>query len=247
MNILITGGKGFIGSAIANSLKESHNITILDNFSFEYPGYKYIYSDQGFLKLLTGIDSKHRLSAKKHRDSLISGIKIINCWSYEDFDLEDSIDLIINCGSLAEPSIANYFEDFTEKSIFDSIINLKKKYKNTPILHFSDLSVYGDSLGIESSELNPTGLYSVCKKVSESLLSTETDIILRISKVYGYGDGNLPLPMLLEKEKPIDIEEVNCIYIKDLINIINTMINKWIPGIYNISSGYKINTNTINQ
>ena len=48
-----------------------------------------------------------------------------------NFEIEESIDLIINCGSLSEPSIAKYFEDFTEKSIFDSIVNLKNKFKKT--------------------------------------------------------------------------------------------------------------------
>lgn len=243
MKILITGGRGFIGSHIVNLLKETHDITILDNWNFEYPGYKYIHRGKNGLELINGIETIHRLAAKKYRDSLIKGIKIINNWTYENIN-HDSYDLIINCGSLSEAILSQYFEDFTEKSIFDGLSNLKNIF-SCPILHFSSSMSYGSWSGHiqEDHQQEPVDLYGACKKASESLLDLNKDIILRPMHVYGYGDGKFPIPMNIErqasKNQPVNIEEADCIYIKDLLTIINKIVNNWIPGVYNISSGYQ--------
>lgn len=252
MNILITGGRGFIGSHIANVLKEKHNITILDGWTFEYPGYKYIHRGKDGLQLINAVETKHRLAAKKYRDNLIKDIKIIKNWAYEEIDISENIDLIINCGSLSEAILSQYFQDFTEKSILDSLANLTNKFK-CPILHFSSSMSYGTWTGSikEEEEKEPVDLYGACKKASESLLDINTDIILRPMHVYGYGDGKFPIPMNIErqanKNQPVNVEEADCIYIKDLIDIINKIINNWIPGVYNLSSGYQRDKNIIKK
>lgn len=244
MNILVTGGRGFIGSHIVNSLKEKHSITILDGWTFEYPGYKYIHRGKDGLQLINAIETKHRLAAKRYRDSLIKDIKIINQWTYEFSDLETNFDLIINCGSLSEAILSQYFQDFTEKSILDGLAKLTSNYE-CPILHFSSSMSYGTWTGIikEEEDREPVDLYGACKKASESLLDSRKDIILRPMHVYGYGDGKFPIPMNIERQAsknlPVNIEEADCIYIKDLIDIISKIVDSWTPGVYNISSGYQ--------
>lgn len=252
MKILITGGRGFIGSHIANLLKNNHEIIILDNWSFEYPGYKYIHRGKDGLKPINGIETLHRLAAKKYRDTLIKGIEVIKAWTFDDLNLDKNFDLIINCGSLSEAILSQHFEDFTEKSILDGLSNLTKLY-SCPILHFSSSMSYGSWSGAkkEDDEGTPVDLYGACKKASESLLDLDKDIILRPMHVYGYGDGKFPIPMNIERQasinKPVNVEEADCIYIKDLISIIEKIIENWIPGVYNISSGYQRDKNIIQK
>jgi nucleoside-diphosphate-sugar epimerase len=251
MNILVTGGRGFIGSHIVNLLKEKHTITILDAWSFEYPGYKYIHRGKNGLELINGIETVHRLAAKKYRDSLTKDIKVIKNWTFEDIETEN-YDLIINCGSLSEAILSQYFEEFTEKSILDGLAKLKNNY-NCPILHFSSSMSYGSWSGSikEEGPREPVDLYGACKKASESLLDLDKDIILRPMHVYGYGDGKFPMPMNIErqasKNQPVNVEEADCIYIKDLIAIIDKIINNWIPGVYNLSSGYQRDKHVIEK
>ena len=252
MNILITGGRGFIGSHIVNLLKEKHNITILDGWTFEYPGYKYIHRGKNGLELINGIETTHRLAAKKYRDSLIKNIDIVKNWAYEDINISNNYDLIINCGSLSEAILSQYFQEFTEKSILDSLASLTNKF-TCPILHFSSSMSYGTWTGSikEEEDREPVDLYGACKKASESLLDLDKDIILRPMHVYGYGDGKFPMPMNIErqasKNQPVNIEEADCIYIKDLIAIIDKIINNWVPGVYNLSSGYQRDNHVIEK
>ena len=43
MKILITGGLGFIGSHLVSELGRNNHVDILDGFTNEYPGHKYIH------------------------------------------------------------------------------------------------------------------------------------------------------------------------------------------------------------
>jgi nucleoside-diphosphate-sugar epimerase len=103
----------------------------------------------------------------------------------------------------------------------------------------------------EEEDREPVDLYGACKKASESLLDLNNDIVLRPMHVYGYGDGKFPMPMNIErqfnKNQPVNVEEADCIYIKDLIVIIDKIINNWIPGVYNLSSGYQRDKHVIKK
>ena len=68
MKILITGGMGFIGAHIANTLKKEHEITILDNFDAEYPGYEKIYRGKALgVVNATRLEMSHRRKNVKYR------------------------------------------------------------------------------------------------------------------------------------------------------------------------------------
>ena len=40
----------------------------------------------------------------------------------------------------------------------------------------------------------------------------------------------------IEKDKPVNVEAADCIYIDDFVEIVKNIIANWVPGTYNISS-----------
>lgn len=252
-NILITGGLGFIGSAIANRLKSIHNIIILDAWDESYPGYLKIHRGSRGLETISKLEYKHRLQAHIYRTSLIKNLKVIKSWSFNyNFDIIPKLDLVINCGSLSEAILSQYFKEFTNDSIVTGIQNIKKQL-SCPVLHFSSSMAYGSWEGYkkEDGTKNPVDWYGECKYKSEQYLDLNKDIILRPMHVYGFGDGKFPITMNIErqaeKNQPVLVEEADCIYIKDLVDIIEIMISNWVPGIYNLSSGYLRNKEIIKK
>jgi len=246
MNILITGGKGFIGSAIASVLKQEHNILILDNWSYTYPGFCAIHRGKQGLQKASDLELKHRRQAAKYRDSLIKNIEVFKGWSFQDNwnqKIKFNPNLIINCGSLSEAILSQYLKQFTYQSIVYGIDRLKLYYPSVPILHFSSSMSYGSWKGAikEDGSQEPVDWYGNCKKDSERYI-TQQDIIVRPMHVYGFGDGKFPMPMNIERQyknnAPVNVEEADCIYIKDLTVVIKKMIDNWVPGVYNLSSGY---------
>jgi len=246
-NILITGGQGFIGAAIAEVLKKEHTVIIMDKWSEKYPGYSAIHRGKDGLKPASILEMKHRKQAAEYRNNQIKNISIIKSWTFNEH-LEDKIspfwpDLIINCGSLSEAILSQYFKEFTEDSIVRGIVQLKYMF-DCPILHFSSSMSYGSWTGPikEDAMQNPVDWYGKCKQLSEIYMERDKDIIVRPMHVYGFGDGKFPMPMNIERQyqngRPVTVEEADCIYIKDLVVVIKKMIDKWVPGVYNLSSGY---------
>ena len=242
MKILITGGLGFIGAHLTSLLDKEHQITILDNFSNDYPGFAKIYRGEKLgVRDTSPLEMSHRESNLKYRLNLVKKTKaeVIRGWSYERF-LNKEFDLIINCGSLAEAILAFYYDYFCFESIVEGLYTLKNRYK-CPVLHLSSSMVYGTWTGAirEIDPTNPIDYYGECKLKSEALC-TENDIILRPMHVYGIGDSKFPIWMnierQIEKNVPVNIECADCIYIYDFIEIIKNIVANWTPGTYNISS-----------
>ena len=67
MKILITGGLGFIGSHLVNQLGKIHEVDILDGFSTEYIGFKYIHRGSQGLQSVNDIEAKHRTLNLRYR------------------------------------------------------------------------------------------------------------------------------------------------------------------------------------
>ena len=231
---------GFIGAHICNALKEKHEITILDNFDAEYPGYEKIYRGKilGVVNA-TKLEMSHRRRNVKYRLELIKDIEIIRSWSHEYFFTKE-FDLIINCGSLSEAILSSFYSDFCFDSIVNGIISLKERF-TCPILHISSSMVYGTWTGaIKETDLTePVDFYGKCKLKSEQYC-TEKDIILRPIHVYGVGDSKFPIWMnierQMEKDQPVNVECADCIYIDDFIEIVKNIVANWVSGTYNISS-----------
>ena len=75
MKILITGGLGFIGSHLATKLK-NHEITIFDNFGFNYPGYNKIYrGPKVVIDSISKLERYHRKLNINYRMNLVKESK----------------------------------------------------------------------------------------------------------------------------------------------------------------------------
>ena len=240
MKILITGGMGFIGAHLVNAFSKMHDVTILDNFDTDYPGYSKIYRGRilGVVDA-TKFEMSHRQRNVEYRLSLIKDIEILRGWSYELF-ITKEFDLIINCGSLAEAILSTHYDEFCYQSIVEGLVSLRERF-TCPILHISSSMVYGTWTGAikESDPTNPIDYYGKCKLKSETFC-TENDIILRPIHVYGIGDSKFPIWMNIErqigKDQPVNIECADCIYIDDFTEIVKNIVANWISGTYNISS-----------
>ena len=105
MNILVTGGLGFVGAHLAQALLPKHNLFSIDKFNEHYPGYAKIHRGAKGLQPVNEIEARHRKLNWEYRQELIAdfpGTQAERCWSFEW--LPDTqyhpIDLVINAGAL---------------------------------------------------------------------------------------------------------------------------------------------------
>lgn len=199
MNILITGGAGFIGSHLADALiKLNHNVTIIDNLS---SGTKFnVPSEAEF------IEADIRTSS------------ITNIFKNHKFDLV----FHEAAQTLVPESIKNPYKDADENIM--GLINVLESCRQTgvkKIIFSSSAAVYGNNSNLPLSEnesLSPTSFYGLTKTTSEKYLNLYYEYfgihytILRYSNVYGprqgaNGEGGVIyiFAKALAENKPINI------------------------------------------
>jgi len=185
-NILVTGGAGFIGSHLCESLlREGHRVICFDNFdNFYDPNIK--------IKNVQRIEKKF-----PDRFKLITG-DIRNPEHLQEALKKNWIDLIVHLAAKAgvRPSIAQPLL-YQDVNIRGTIVLLEacKKYGVKDFIFASSSSVYGENQRVPFSEedlnLQPISPYGVTKRAGEILCYSyhrlyEINIVcLRIFTAYG--------------------------------------------------------------
>ncbi len=186
-NIMITGGAGFIGSALYKSLKKKYkNIYIIDNFSDYYD-----------IKLkLYNLGLKERISKNSNYNNIYN-IDIKDDISLNRFFKNVNIDLIIHLAAFPGVHLSNekkeiYFANNVSGSF--NIFNVAKKYDVKKIIFASSSSVYGNENKIPFKEdllPSPVSFYGCTKIMGENMASFFSKnfdldiIILRFFTFYG--------------------------------------------------------------
>ena len=246
MNILITGGAGFIGCSLIKLLIKKNSevlLYVIDNFS---SGKNIIKSKQ--IKYFNFDISKKRNFKK---------IPIIN------------FDIVIHLAaqSSGPKSYKNSVEDFETNCVGTyNLLNFMKENNLKNILFTSSMAVYGDKkikFVKETSKLKPKSNYGKNKFVAEEYIKffCKYNIdytILRLFSVYGPGQDlknksqgmlSIYLSYILDN-KPIkvagNLDRIrDFIYIEDVVNviykiIINKKSSKFRNQTFNLGAGKKI-------
>ena len=167
MNILITGGAGYLGSVIVRRLLKNHNVTVVDNLMYNQTSlldvcgdkrFNFIYGDVRDYKLLVQQVSRH--------DVIIPLAALVGFPSCEN-DKKLATDV-------------NYHQI---KDVVDNISN------NQMILFPNTNSGYGsrvDGMVDETNSLTPITHYGVTKCDAEDYIKRHTNgIIFRLATVFG--------------------------------------------------------------
>jgi UDP-glucuronate decarboxylase len=235
MNILITGGYGFIGSHIAERFfKENHRIFIIDNL---FSGKK------------ENIDFKHR--------SFIGDVTNEKC---ESFFKAHSFDVVIHCAAQtdADRSIEKPFEDSSTNILgLINMLNLSRKYGVKTFVFCSSAAVYSEHAPLpmkEEDELDPISPYGInkmngelyCRKWEE--MYGLSSLILRLSNVYGprqhvsaESDEISIYTAKSMKQEAITIfgagkQTHDFVYVGDVAEAVYQSVINRLHGIYNVSS-----------
>lgn len=240
LNLLITGGCGFIGSNFCNYIQNRVNkLVIIDKLD-------YICNE----KNINNIIKKENVFFIK--DDLLKH-DLIN--TFKKYD----INYIIHFA--AQTHVDNsylYFKNFINDNIIATynLLNSIHIYNNNiKLIHFSTDEIYGssnDKLFTEESNFNPTNPYSSTKASCEMIINTYKYtyklpiIITRCNNVYGkYQYYEKVIPLFIYKALNNEILPIHgdgryirdFIHIDDVINALITIMNNNEFGeIYNIGN-----------
>lgn len=169
MNILVTGGAGYIGSTLVGYLlKDNFNVTVLDNFSYE----------------------SNTLGIYCHNKNF----RIINK-DIRDYDFLKKIlpnyEIIIPLAALVGAPLCNYKKSEANQINLETNLNLFKIIgADQKIIMPTTNSAYGkgekNQIFDENSKLKPISLYAKHKvEVEKKLTETNNFISLRLATVFG--------------------------------------------------------------
>ncbi len=236
MNILVTGGAGFIGSNLVDRLiEEGHKITVIDNLSTGKM--ENVHSEAKFYQLdicsetIRDIFKKEKIDIVYHEAAQI--------------DVQKSINDPIFDGDVNILGTVNVLEACKEA-------NVKK------IIYSSSAAAYGEPkyLGIdEKHPINPISYYGISKYTPENYIRAYNELynidytILRYANVYGIrqdpkGEGGVIaifMDKLFKNESPIIFGDGSAtrdfIYVSDVVKANIKALSKGSKEVFNIGTG----------
>ena len=181
-NILITGGAGFIGSALTKELIKNNTVIVIDNFDNYYdPAIK----EENVKPFIN--EDNYRLYIVDIRDKN----------ALEKVFSKNRIDIIIHLAAMAGVRYSlvnpNLYKEVNEIGT-DNVLSIAHKYHVDNIILASSSSVYGNNnlpFNEESTELKPISPYAVTKMNMDAIAKKYHDTynmnisILRFFNVYG--------------------------------------------------------------
>ena len=248
MNILITGGAGFVCSHLADTLFEkNHNLILLDN-------------------LLTGNKNniEHLLEHKN--------VNFIQHDVQDHIDISEEIDFIFHFASAASPIAYQENPVNTLKAGSIGTINTLglAKLKNAAYLLASTSEIYGDPEVSPQSEeywgnVNPNGersMYDEAKRFAEAATATYSRTynlqtkVVRIFNTYGprmqLNDGRVVTNFIVQALKGEDItvygdgsQTRSFSYVQDTVNGIVSLMESEHNDVFNIGNPTEITINEL--
>jgi UDP-glucose 4-epimerase len=187
VNILVTGGAGYIGSRLLHTLASVESlhagrVRVLDNMREEkFPS---------LMNLPAGVDYEFVLGDIRDEDDVRAA-------------LGDDTDVVVHLAALCNATISFERRDATEEINYGGTVNVVRAARQAPsvkrFIYASTTSVYGPTSGIvdEESPCLPASPYAEFKlKGEQDVLGLSTDTggrlqptVLRFATVYGYAPG----------------------------------------------------------
>ena len=246
MNILVTGGAGFIGSHIVDALVEAgHKVVIVDNFS------------TGSLK---NVNPKAKLVERDIVEPLA------------DIFHDEKIDVVYHLA--AQINVRKSVEDAVIDAKINvmgglNILECCRKFKIKKFIFASTGgAMYGDTENIPTPEEEkemPVSPYGIAKCSMEKYLyyyykvHKMPYVALRFSNVYGprqnsKGEAGVVAiftAMMLAGKQPVingDGKQTrDYVYVKDVVKANILALNKNVAGIYNVGTGVETDVNELFQ
>lgn len=255
--ILITGGLGFIGSALAKRLIEknyTNKCILVDNFGgYVNPSLNNYYDYR-----------KKRIDTLPKKKFVIERLDTKNFKALLNVVLKYLPDVIYHTAALPLAKISNVNADEAKEGSVDSTINLidsineirSKKRKLPRFIYISSSMVYGDfekNTIHEEDKKNPKEAYGVMKYSGEIITKGMCKLynlpyaIIRPSAVYGPMDMNRRVTQIFIEaainNKEIKVEgpneKLDFTYIDDLVEgvILSSIKQNGINNTFNITNG----------
>lgn len=248
MNILVTGGAGFIGSHLTDALIEAgHAVTVVDNLS-------------------TGV--REQVSEK----ASFCEMDVRQYDALQALFDEKAFDVVFHeaAQTMVPYSMAHPRED-GELNIMGllNVLELSRLHGVRKFVFSSSAAVYGDNSAVplaEDAPLSPTSFYGVTKMTAEKYIELYGDAfglpynILRYANVYGErqgscGEGGVVYVFAdaLSRGKGLTIfgdgeQSRDFIYVKDVVRANMAAIAEGAPsGVYNISTGIETTINALKE
>ena len=161
MNVLVTGGAGYIGSHVCVELLQSgHDVVVIDDFSNSKP---------------EALDAIHEITGKKVK---FYEFNVLDEDKTEEVFKENKLDAVIHCAAFKAvgESVVKPIEYYTNNLMTTLIVaKLMKKYHVPSIVFSSSATVYGDPKVVpltEECELGQTtNPYGSTKAMMERILT----------------------------------------------------------------------------